>query len=718
MSKKYIKSVIKSGWINSALTFAFLLCLIIPSITSASLALVNTKKVSVKNSPVTLYQTPAPISDQTLINTLTKILTNNKDLQAKLKGEKGDKGDQGQQGVSAPSQFNFGQTLPYQPYPSASSGPSAPVSSQYSSGPIGILGGFASLGAQDITTNTINVTSNSTFNNITVSGGTTIAGNLSVSGTITGSAYNPSFTLGSIPFQDSFGFTQNNSNFFWDNANNRLGIGNSNPSSRLDITTNSLGITQTNTSGLSLVNTTPATVGVQQISPAIRWTGQGWKTNATATSQAVEFQAYVLPVQGTANPTGVWKLQSSIDGGAYSDIFTVTSSGAVVSAGSLTVTGGLAANGGILAGVSGYGTSGQVLKSNGGGITPTWVDVNTLVTALTNGNGTTINGTQVDLGGTLSNDVFIDTTSYIFKVYDSSYYSGLYINDNQVSIGGMQEGGQETKLVILNDSATGYFNDKNNLALFGINIIDPSVALDVVGDIEYTGTISNVSDERLKENINPISNNLEKLRQINPVSYNLIGDTRLRYGFTAQNIQTIFPSAVSVVDKKNGYLGLDYVQLISPAISAIQELDIKVNNLYSLDINKGDTLGYLIKKYLEDALNGLEKIFVKEVRTEKLCVGNTCVTESELIELLQRNNLNQSTNSAPTDENNVNSEDLMNSISEDENNDSASGEIENSNFEDSNPSSEEIISEKLPEAIPEVTIIEVLEGGPTPILSE
>jgi len=103
----------------------------------------------------------------------------------------------------------------------------------------------------------------------------------------------------------------------YDGVNSRVGIGTASPSSKLDVTTNSLGTTQTTTSGLALVNTTAAGAGAQQISPALRWSGYGWKTDATAASQAVDFRSYVVPVEGTANPTGYLTFESSINGGAY-----------------------------------------------------------------------------------------------------------------------------------------------------------------------------------------------------------------------------------------------------------------------------------------------------------------------------------------------------------------------------------------------------------------
>lgn len=68
---------------------------------------------------------------------------------------------------------------------------------------------------------------------------TQITGSLFVDGTIHGSVsgtINPNFTPGSVVFQGSSGLSQNNANLFWDNTNNRLGIGTNVPAYGLDIT--------------------------------------------------------------------------------------------------------------------------------------------------------------------------------------------------------------------------------------------------------------------------------------------------------------------------------------------------------------------------------------------------------------------------------------------------------------------------------------------------
>lgn len=43
----------------------------------------------------------------------------------------------------------------------------------------------------------------------------------------------------------------------------------------------------------------------------------------------------------------------------------------------------------------------------------------------------------------------------------------------------------------------------------GTGTTSPNVKLDVIGDIEYTGTITDVSDSRLKENIKIINDSLK-----------------------------------------------------------------------------------------------------------------------------------------------------------------------------------------------------------------
>jgi hypothetical protein len=99
------------------------------------------------------------------------------------------------------------------------------------------------------------------------------------------------------------------------------------------IVINAIGTTSAR--GLSVDNSTAAAAGAQQYSPMMCQEGQGWKTNATAGSQSVEFCWEVQPVQGAAAPTGNYILKASINGGAFSTVGTFSSAGAFTAAGSI-----------------------------------------------------------------------------------------------------------------------------------------------------------------------------------------------------------------------------------------------------------------------------------------------------------------------------------------------------------------------------------------------
>jgi hypothetical protein len=81
------------------------------------------------------------------------------------------------------------------------------------------------------------------------------------------------------------------------------------------------------TAGLTLANTTAAAAGAQQYSPSLVLTGQGWKTNATAASQACSWAIASVPQQGAAAPTAILHFLSSVAGGAYTSRLNVDSAG-------------------------------------------------------------------------------------------------------------------------------------------------------------------------------------------------------------------------------------------------------------------------------------------------------------------------------------------------------------------------------------------------------
>ena len=99
-------------------------------------------------------------------------------------------------------------------------------------------------------------------------------------------------------------------------------IGGTTPWTSLTLTKSALGVTPG--TALTLQNQTAAAAGAQQISPAVQWRGRGWKTDATAGSQTVDFFADVLPVQGTSAPSGALRFGYAINGGARTDVLSLS----------------------------------------------------------------------------------------------------------------------------------------------------------------------------------------------------------------------------------------------------------------------------------------------------------------------------------------------------------------------------------------------------------
>lgn len=105
------------------------------------------------------------------------------------------------------------------------------------------------------------------------------------------------------------------------------------------------------------------------------------------------------------------------------------------------------------------------------------------------------------------------------------------------------------------------------------------------GNAQVFGTLTSnstqsFSDKNLKDNITPISNALDTVSKLAPVSFNWKPEMRgvdleTRYGFIAQDIKEVLPSIV----KEGEHLTLEHNNIISINTAAIQELVNKINKL-------------------------------------------------------------------------------------------------------------------------------------------
>jgi Chaperone of endosialidase len=99
-----------------------------------------------------------------------------------------------------------------------------------------------------------------------------------------------------------------------------------------------------------------------------------------------------------------------------------------------------------------------------------------------------------------------------------------------------------------------------------------------IGAFDHTsGAYKSISDERMKTNIKPLSTMLDKINQLEPVTYNFKNSKNplVSMGFIAQKVEKIFPSLVShYTDTARGtdVNLMDYTGFSVIAIKAIQEL--------------------------------------------------------------------------------------------------------------------------------------------------
>ncbi|MEI6316748.1 MAG: tail fiber domain-containing protein, partial [bacterium] len=154
------------------------------------------------------------------------------------------------------------------------------------------------------------------------------------------------------------------------------------------------------------------------------------------------------------------------------------------------------------------------------------------------------------------------------------------------------------------------------------------------------------SDVRLKKNIDNINYGLADIMKLRPVDYNwkfeADGSTK-SLGFIAQEVEAVIPNLVTT-DPDTGYKQLNTIGMAPILTKAIQEMDLKLEPLTSLDPAQDGSLASLIKKYLQDALNGIQTLFANKVQTNELCLQDVCVTKNQLQQLLNQANINSSNN--------------------------------------------------------------------------
>ena len=125
------------------------------------------------------------------------------------------------------------------------------------------------------------------------------------------------------------------------------------------------------------------------------------------------------------------------------------------------------------------------------------------------------------------------------------------------------------------------FNTNNAAFVIGngtaSNAVSDAFVVRFNGNATLSGNLTINSDERLKDNIQPLGSTLNKLHQIEAKTYSLKKDEEHtpKIGVLAQEVQAVFPELVT--EGADGILSVNYQGLVPVLINAINEQQLKMS---------------------------------------------------------------------------------------------------------------------------------------------
>ena len=308
---------------------------------------------------------------------------------------------------------------------------------------------------------------------------------------------------------------------------------------------------------------------------------------------------------------------------------TGTTTVAVLSAGATTISS---------LGVSGNETVSGTLDVTGNGTVGGTLDVTgTTTVAVLSAGATTLSSNTVSgdetVGGTLG--VTGITTVAVLSAGATTLSSNT-VSGNETVNGTLGVTGATT---LSSNTVSGSETIGGNLGVTGNETVGGT--LDVTGSSSFgtvnvvnltvSGTFTNNSDKRLKRNIEPLTNSLQTVMQLNPVSYekkaNLTSTDYLikENGFIAQDLQKVLPILVNTDKSKDSLLSINYVAIIPILTQAIQEQQKQIEALkaQATENNK-------LKADMSDLKNQNEQLQASLKELYLLVKTNNTVNVSEL----------------------------------------------------------------------------------------
>ena len=115
------------------------------------------------------------------------------------------------------------------------------------------------------------------------------------------------------------------------------------------------------------------------------------------------------------------------------------------------------------------------------------------------------------------------------------------------------------------------YKDNNNVATTSANLQFNGTNLTCAGQVTAN------SDERLKENVETITDALDKVLDLRGVFFNRIGDPERQIGVIAQEVEKVIPEVV--LEASDGVKSVAYQNIVALLIEAIKDQQLQIDEL-------------------------------------------------------------------------------------------------------------------------------------------
>ena len=208
---------------------------------------------------------------------------------------------------------------------------------------------------------------------------------------------------------------------------------------------------------------------------------------------------------------------------------------------------------------------------------------------ISRGNNSSVSGTQYQTSnGTTRGYVYSDSSNQIGFLNETGNWRLKVQSAGSVYLGGTQQvrinsssttailEGSSTNLVLRNTGGGSIqFQKSGSTATASINNSGDFVAL---GNVTAYGSPSDIN---LKENIETISNAVEKVQKLDGITFNYKKDGGRSTGLIAQQLQEVLPEVVYMAEDLDGkeHLAVRYGNTVGLLVEAIKELKEEINEL-------------------------------------------------------------------------------------------------------------------------------------------